>query len=106
MDDFNDYFTYEYKYFFYLISLYKRGAFLSQVCESQLAARLEGEVEVLQRDKEELQSALQVAREKVHSLEVLMTSLNQDTVTQDTHDNQVIFSWLRDVKNYIVRVFL
>jgi hypothetical protein len=62
------------------------------VCESQLAARLEGEVEVLQKDKEELQCALQVAREKVHSLEVLMTSVNQDTVTQDTHDNQASFT--------------
>jgi len=59
------------------------------VCENQLAARLQGEVEALQKDKEELQSALQVAREKVHSLEVLMSSVNQDTVTQDTHDNQV-----------------
>jgi hypothetical protein len=58
------------------------------VCESQLAARLQGEVETLQKDKEEVQSALQAAREKVHSLEVLMASLNQDTVTQDTHDNQ------------------
>ncbi|XP_069705746.1 centrosomal protein of 290 kDa isoform X2 [Periplaneta americana] len=61
----------------------------SLVCESQLAARLEGEMEVLQKDKEELQNALQAAREKVHSLEVLMTALNQDTVTQDTHDNQI-----------------
>jgi len=59
------------------------------VCENQLAARLQGEVEALQKDKEELQSALRVAREKVHSLEVLMSSVNQDTVTQDTHDNQV-----------------
>lgn len=59
------------------------------MCENQLAARLQGEVEALQKDKEELQSALRVAREKVHSLEVLMSSVNQDTVTQDTHDNQV-----------------
>jgi predicted nucleic acid-binding Zn-ribbon protein len=65
------------------------------VCESQLAARLEGEVEILQKDKEELQSALQAARERVHSLEVLVTSLNQDTVTQDTHDNQASFTHLR-----------
>lgn len=72
------------------------------MCESQLAARLEGEVEVLQKDKEELQSALQAAREKMHSLEVLMTSVNQDTVTQDTHDNQVNFTQLQDVKHYIV----
>lgn len=63
--------------------------FFLKVCENQLAARLQGEVEALQKDKEELQSALQVAREKVHSLEVLMSSVNQDTVTQDTHDNQV-----------------
>jgi hypothetical protein len=59
------------------------------VCENQLAARLQGEVEALQKDKEELQSALHIAREKVHSLEVLMSSVNQVTVTQDTHDNQV-----------------
>jgi hypothetical protein len=66
--------------------------FFSKVCENQLAARLQGEVEALQKDKEELQSALYAAREKVHSLEVLMTSVNQDTVTQDTHDNQVSFT--------------
>jgi len=59
------------------------------VYENQLAARLQGEVEALQKDKEELQSVLHVAREKVHSLEVLMSSVNQDTVTQDTHDNHV-----------------
>lgn len=63
--------------------------FFWKVCENQLAARLQGEIEGLQKDKEELQSALQVTREKVHSLEVLMSSVNQDTVTQDTHDNQV-----------------
>jgi len=63
--------------------------FFLKVCENQLAARLQGEVEALQKDKEELQSALRVAREKVHSLEVLMSSVNQYTVTQDTHDNQV-----------------
>jgi hypothetical protein len=73
-----------------------------KVCESQLAARLEGEVDVLQKDKEELQSALQAAREKVHSLEIIMTSFNQDTVTQDTYDNQVSFTWLRDVKYCVV----
>ncbi|PNF43192.1 hypothetical protein B7P43_G15673 [Cryptotermes secundus] len=61
----------------------------SLVCESQLTVRLQGEVKTLQKDKEELQIALQAAREKVHSLEVLMTSLNQDMVTQDTHDNQL-----------------
>jgi hypothetical protein len=61
------------------------------VCENQLAARLQGEVEALQKDKEELQNALHAAIEKVHSLEVLMTSVNQDTVTQDTHDNQACF---------------
>ena len=60
------------------------------VCESRLAARLEGEVDALQKDKEELQSALQLAREKVHSLEVLIEAVNKDTVTQDTHDNQVV----------------
>lgn len=66
-----------------------KWVFFLKVCETQLAARLQGEVEALKKDKEELQSVLQVAREKVHSLEVLMSSVNQDTVTQDTHDNQV-----------------
>lgn len=66
-----------------------------KVCESQLTVRLQGEVETLQKDKEELQNALQAAREKVHSLEVLMTSLNQDMVTQDTHDNQASFTQLQ-----------
>jgi hypothetical protein len=66
-----------------------------KVCESQLTARLQVEVQTLQNDKEEVQSALQAAREKVHSLEVLMTSLNQDTVTQDTHDNQASFTRLQ-----------
>jgi hypothetical protein len=53
------------------------------------------EVETLQKDKEEVQNALQAAREKVHSLEVVVTSLNQDTVTQDTHDNQASFPRLQ-----------
>jgi predicted nuclease with TOPRIM domain len=65
------------------------------VCESQLTARLQVELETLQKDKEELQGALQAAREKVHSLEVLVTSLDQDLVTQDTHDNQASFSRLQ-----------
>ncbi|CAG2057384.1 unnamed protein product [Timema podura] len=59
------------------------------MCEGQMAARLQGEVDILLKDKEELQSALQAAREKLHSLEVIVTSLSQDTVTQDTHDNQI-----------------
>nr|CAD7588753.1 unnamed protein product [Timema genevievae] len=61
----------------------------SLMCEGQMAARLQGEVDILLKDKEELQSALQAAREKLHSLEVIVTSLSQDTVTQDTHDNQI-----------------
>ena len=52
-------------------------------------ARLEGENEILRKDKAELLSALQGTREKLHSLQVLVESLNQDMVTQDTHDNQI-----------------
>ncbi|PSN58155.1 hypothetical protein C0J52_01000 [Blattella germanica] len=51
------------------------------VCESRLAARLEGELAVLQKDKEELQNALQQAREKVHSLEVLIEAVNKDMIS-------------------------
>ncbi|KAJ9574107.1 hypothetical protein L9F63_008521, partial [Diploptera punctata] len=51
------------------------------VCESRLAARLEAELAALQKDKEELQNALQQAREKVHSLEILIEAVNKDTIS-------------------------
>ncbi|XP_063223757.1 centrosomal protein of 290 kDa-like [Bacillus rossius redtenbacheri] len=59
------------------------------LCEKQYSEWLQAEVETLQSNKCELERALQEAKEKLHLNEALV-SVGQETVTKDTHDDQIV----------------
>ncbi|XP_066992287.2 centrosomal protein of 290 kDa isoform X2 [Anabrus simplex] len=62
--------------------------YISQ-CDSVMLAQFEGEMESLRKDKDKLRAELLNAKERLNALEVLVVSFDQDTVSQDIHDNQI-----------------